>query len=99
MPLLSIFISCVEILTSTIGTKDEAKGRLVRKAKVSYDPSAGFKIQMSSSYVSSIRSHVRVCVFNFQIEILLCKSENFNSIMSSKKSERPKPPAEEEIKV
>jgi hypothetical protein len=39
------------------------------------------------------------CVFNFQIEILLCKSENFNSIMSSKKSERPKPPAEEEIKV
>ncbi|PWZ45491.1 Uncharacterized protein Zm00014a_010272 [Zea mays] len=55
-----------KILTSTIGTKDEAKGRLVRKAK---------------------------------IEILLCKSENFNSIMSSKKSERPKPPAEEEIKV
>jgi len=34
----------------------------------------------------------------FQIEILLCKSENFNSIMSSKKSDRPKS-AEEEIKV
>ncbi|KAG2629396.1 uncharacterized protein At2g34160-like [Panicum virgatum] len=54
-----------KILTSTIGTKDESKGRLVRKAK---------------------------------IEILLCKSENFNSIMSSKKSDRPKS-AEEEIKV
>ncbi|KAL5226152.1 hypothetical protein ABZP36_012791 [Zizania latifolia] len=55
----------MEILTSTIGTKDESKGRLVRKAK---------------------------------IEILLCKSENFNSIMSSKKSDRPKS-TEEEIKV
>ncbi|XP_066356826.1 uncharacterized protein At2g34160-like [Miscanthus floridulus] len=54
-----------KILTSTIGTKDESKGRLVRKAK---------------------------------IEILLCKSENFNSIMSSKKSDRLKS-AEEEIKV
>ncbi|KAJ1253878.1 hypothetical protein BS78_K161400 [Paspalum vaginatum] len=54
-----------KILTSTIGTKDESKGRLVRKAK---------------------------------IEILLCKSENFNSIMSSKKSDRPKS-AEEDIKV
>ncbi|RLM99305.1 hypothetical protein C2845_PM06G29030 [Panicum miliaceum] len=54
-----------KILTSTIGTIDESKGRLVRKAK---------------------------------IEILLCKSENFNSIMSSKKSDRPKS-AEEEIKV
>ncbi|EEC69301.1 hypothetical protein OsI_38366 [Oryza sativa Indica Group] len=54
-----------KILTSTIGTKDESKGRLVRKAK---------------------------------IEILLCKSENFNTIMSSKKSDRPKS-AEEEIKV
>ncbi|CAN6347734.1 unnamed protein product [Urochloa humidicola] len=54
-----------KILTSTIGTKDESKGRLVRKAK---------------------------------IEILLCKSENFNSIMSSKKSDRPKS-AEEEMKV
>ncbi|XP_066359022.1 uncharacterized protein At2g34160-like [Miscanthus floridulus] len=54
-----------KILTSTIGTKDESKGRLVRKAK---------------------------------IEILLCKSENFNSIMSSKKSDRLKCP-EEEIKV
>ncbi|XP_062204527.1 uncharacterized protein At2g34160-like [Phragmites australis] len=54
-----------KILTSTIGTKDESKGRLVRKAK---------------------------------IEILLCKSENFNSIMSSKKSDRPKS-AEEEIKI
>ncbi|CAD6267818.1 unnamed protein product [Miscanthus lutarioriparius] len=54
-----------KILTSTIGTKDESKGRLVRKAK---------------------------------IEILLCKSENFSSIMSSKKSDRPKS-AEEEIKV
>ncbi|KAG8093257.1 hypothetical protein GUJ93_ZPchr0012g20644 [Zizania palustris] len=53
-----------KILTSTIGTKDESKGRLVRKAK---------------------------------IEILLCKSENFNSIMSSKKSDRPKS-SEEEIK-
>nr|CAB3462101.1 unnamed protein product [Digitaria exilis] len=55
----------MEILTSTIGTKDESKGRLVRKAK---------------------------------IEILLCKSENFNSIMSSKKSDRPKS-SEDEIKV
>ncbi|CAN6351747.1 unnamed protein product [Urochloa humidicola] len=54
-----------KILTSTIGTKDESKGRLVRKAK---------------------------------IEILLCKSENFNTIMSSKKSDRPKS-AEEEMKV
>ncbi|KAF8661014.1 hypothetical protein HU200_057106 [Digitaria exilis] len=54
-----------KILTSTIGTKDESKGRLVRKAK---------------------------------IEILLCKSENFNSIMSSKKSDRPKS-SEDEIKV
>ncbi|CAN6342897.1 unnamed protein product [Urochloa humidicola] len=54
-----------KILTSTIGTKDESKGRLVRKAK---------------------------------IEILLCKSENFNSIMSSKKSDRLKS-AEEEMKV
>ncbi|TVU50244.1 hypothetical protein EJB05_01608 [Eragrostis curvula] len=54
-----------KILTSTIGTKDESKGRLVRKAK---------------------------------IEILLCKSDNFNSIMSSKKSDRPKN-ADEEIKV
>ncbi|KAL6623233.1 hypothetical protein ACP70R_033112 [Stipagrostis hirtigluma subsp. patula] len=54
-----------KILTSTIGTKDESKGRLVRKAK---------------------------------IEILLGKSENFNSIMSSKKSDRPKS-AEDEIKV
>uniref|UniRef100_A0A0D9XZF4 DNA/RNA-binding protein Alba-like domain-containing protein n=1 Tax=Leersia perrieri TaxID=77586 RepID=A0A0D9XZF4_9ORYZ len=54
-----------KILTSTIGTKDESKGRLVRKAK---------------------------------IEILLCKSENFNAIMSSKKSDRPKF-AEEEIKI
>ncbi|KAG8048710.1 hypothetical protein GUJ93_ZPchr0009g1189 [Zizania palustris] len=54
-----------KILTSTIGTKDESKGRLVRKAK---------------------------------IEILLCKSENFNSIMSSKKSDHPKS-TEEEIKV
>uniref|UniRef100_A0A0E0MMI4 DNA/RNA-binding protein Alba-like domain-containing protein n=1 Tax=Oryza punctata TaxID=4537 RepID=A0A0E0MMI4_ORYPU len=54
-----------KILTSTIGTKDESKGRLVRKAK---------------------------------IEILLCKSENFNTIMSSKKPDRPKS-AEEEIKV
>ncbi|XP_066356813.1 uncharacterized protein At2g34160-like [Miscanthus floridulus] len=54
-----------KILTSTIGTKDESKGRFVRKAK---------------------------------IEILLCKSENFNSIMSSKKSDRLKS-AEEEIKV
>uniref|UniRef100_A0ACD5Z1R1 Uncharacterized protein n=1 Tax=Avena sativa TaxID=4498 RepID=A0ACD5Z1R1_AVESA len=52
-----------KILTSTIGTKDEAKGRLVRKAK---------------------------------IEILLCKSENFNSIMSSKKSPKC---ADDEIKV
>ncbi|KAF8644173.1 hypothetical protein HU200_066551 [Digitaria exilis] len=49
-----------KILTSTIGTKDESKGRL--------------------------------------IEILLCKSENFNSIMSSKKSDRPKS-SEDEIKV
>uniref|UniRef100_A0ACD5YCN2 Uncharacterized protein n=2 Tax=Avena sativa TaxID=4498 RepID=A0ACD5YCN2_AVESA len=52
-----------KILTSTIGTKDESKGRLVRKAK---------------------------------IEILLCKSENFNSIMSSKKSPKC---ADDEIKV
>ncbi|KAM0874948.1 hypothetical protein ACQ4PT_037102 [Festuca glaucescens] len=52
-----------KILTSTIGTKDESKGRLVRKAK---------------------------------IEILLCKSENFNSIMSSKKSPKS---ADDEIKV
>lgn len=52
-----------KILTSTIGTKDELKGRLVRKAK---------------------------------IEILLCKSENFNSIMSSKKSPKS---ADDEIKV
>ena len=36
--------------------------------------------------------------FRFQIEILLCKSENFNSIMSSKKSDRLKS-TEEEIKV
>jgi len=31
------FYPCSEILTSTIGTKDESKGRLVRKAKVRYD--------------------------------------------------------------
>ncbi|XP_020184288.1 uncharacterized protein At2g34160-like [Aegilops tauschii subsp. strangulata] len=52
-----------KILTSTIGTKDESKGRLVRKAK---------------------------------IEILLCKSENFNSIMSNKKSHKS---VDDEMKV
>lgn len=97
MPLLSIFISCVEILTSTIGTKDEAKGRLVRKAKVSYDPLQDSRSKYRRAFHQFDR--ISVCAFNFQIEILLCKSENFNSIMSSKKSERPKPPAEEEIKV
>ncbi|VAH68106.1 unnamed protein product [Triticum turgidum subsp. durum] len=52
-----------KILTSTIDTKDESKGRLVRKAK---------------------------------IEILLCKSENFNSIMSNKKSHKS---VDDEMKV
>lgn len=42
---------------------------------------------------------IYLCLFFLsQIEILLCKSENFNTIMSSKKSDRPKS-AEEEIKV
>jgi hypothetical protein len=99
----------LEILTSTIGTKDESKGRLVRKAKVAYDFLINF---LHSSHFFSFPSEFKIqmckindtilmtCVlsFRFQIEILLCKSENFNSIMSSKKSDRPKS-AEEEIKV
>lgn len=44
-----------KILTSTVGTKDEAKGRLIRKAK---------------------------------IEILLCKTENFNDLMAAAKAGR-----------
>ncbi|OAY77271.1 Uncharacterized protein ACMD2_05705 [Ananas comosus] len=54
-----------KILTSTVGTRDEAKGRLVRKAK---------------------------------IEILLGKSENFNSLLSTNKADRVKA-VEQEIKA
>ncbi|XP_020089743.1 uncharacterized protein At2g34160-like [Ananas comosus] len=54
-----------KILTSTVGTRDEAKGRLVRKAK---------------------------------IEILLGKSENFNSLLSTNKADRIKA-VEQEIKA
>lgn len=78
-----------EIQTSTVGTKDEAKGRLVRKAKVPYSATQIY-----------IESDPRCCVCNMflsfmQIEILLGKTENFNHLVSTNKVVRQATEAEE----
>lgn len=74
-------------MTSTVGMKDENKGRVVQKAKVQilimYIFAAGFGHRI---YIPSDLYFCLVSIFPcllFQIEIVLGKSEKFDLLMNA----------------
>lgn len=85
-----------EILTSTVGTKDDTKGRLVRKARVGLSLPPPLKLYIYDKWQFCNSRSCKLINFNFfrslylQIEILLHKSENFNNLVPATKADQIK---------
>lgn len=66
-----------EVLTSTVGMKDETKGRMVQKAKASFF----FNISLYVLGVSTSYFTFLWFLLLLQIEIVLSKSDKFDSLV------------------
>ncbi|KAF3667009.1 putative DNA topoisomerase 3-alpha-like [Capsicum annuum] len=73
-----------KVLTSTVGMKDEAKGRMVQKARVMIDATwfGPFPMHILGSLLHRAGLDDDEKFVNFQIEIVLTKSEKFDKLMT-----------------